>query len=413
MRTEDELAAALREGAAGAPAPDLLAGVEGRRRRRRRRRAQALAAVAVVAVVGTGTAVTRGIAVTPGDRPDRAVTAVTTAPEVAVPGQVRRPEKARAAELWPEAVFTMPARNPDGWRYRPITAVSPTEVLLSAESSFEMAGKLEVYDTRTREARVVAEVPKRQGLREYIPQTATVDGANVAWYAHGEQTDGTRVRDIWTVPLAGGAARLLVTRSGPDADLDGIALDGDHVVWSEVDGGVWRLPLAGGTPERLPGGDGLHLIHWPWASDVGEGPDSSQRSQIKVANLADGTVTAVPTVRGVKAVRCGPVWCFGHGESGTVVFRLDGTRTPRAVGSSLEGGLRSYPIMDRFVSAGDSVYDLKTGKLVGIDNPGSWYGAGTSSEPSTILYWGAGEGDSGNKPSRFRVLNLAAVPHAQ
>ncbi|MEU8251978.1 hypothetical protein [Nonomuraea sp. NPDC048916] len=422
MRTEDELSAALRQAATRAPEPDLLAGVSARRRRRARRRAGLLALTAAVAVVVTSTTVARSVlsirggeeaavTVTPGETVTRpSSSAVATIPTAAKPS---KPEEIAAAELWPEALFTMPAANPDGWRYRPITGISPTEVLLSAESSFETAGRFEVYDARTGEARVVVDVPVRPGVKKYIPQTTTVDATTVAWYAYGEQADGTKVRDIWTVPLAGGEAKLLTTRVGGEADIDAISLDGEHVVWSEIDGGVWRLPLAGGTPERLPGSDGLHLIEWPWATDMARTPGHLERNQGKLVNLADGSATSLAAPQGTRGLRCGPVWCYGRGERGTwgtVVHRLDGAGTSRSVIANFGMGFSPYPILDRFLQTGSSVYDLETGKLATAGSSSGWYGAGTSSEPSTILYWGTTKAD---KPDRLWVLNLAAVPPAQ
>ncbi|WP_049557900.1 hypothetical protein [Nonomuraea sp. SBT364] len=418
MRTEDELVTALREGVKGAPESDLLAGVTRLRKRRARRRAQFLAAAAVVAVAGTGTAVIRGAAVDGPPQPQGSVTAsaevsatvtaTVTASATTSPESVRR-QDAVAGELWPDAVFTMPAENSDGWRYRPITAISPTEVLLSAESSFEKAGKFEVYDSATGTARVVAEVPEDDRLKRYITQSVTVDGENLAWYAYGEQADGTQIRDIWTVPLAGGDPRLVTSRVGEDADLDAIALDGDHVVWSEVDGGVWRHPLGGSTPEKIPGSDGLHLIKWPWASDVADLPGDMERSQTRLVNLEDGSNVSVQAPPGVERLRCGPVWCFGRGSDGTVVTRVDGSQPPRRIQVS-SGGPARYPILDRFLPASMAVYDLATGKLAAFGGTGTWYGMGVSSEPSAIYYWGATKGD---KPDKFRVLNLAAVPPAQ
>ncbi len=239
MRTENDLIAALREGADDAPMPDLIAGVARLRRRRGRRRTHLLAAAAVIAVASTSTAVTlRGGEVAP------AHPAVTTSASVAPPsGGPIAPAPAkistvRAADIWPEALFTMPAKNADGWRYRPITALSATEVLLSAESSFERAGRFEIYDSSSGKSRVVTAAPKNPDLKGYITQTATVDGRNMAWFSFGQQADGTPVRDIWTVPLAGGQARLVTTRTGADASIDAIAINGDRVSWSLVEGGV-------------------------------------------------------------------------------------------------------------------------------------------------------------------------------
>ncbi|MGN9788848.1 TolB family protein [Nonomuraea sp. ZG12] len=412
MRTEDDLVAALREGADDAPMPDLIAGVERLKRRRGRRRTQLLAAAAVITVASTSMAVAlRGGQVAPV-QPAVTTSASVVSPSAAAtsaPPQVEVPT-VRAADIWPDALFTMPAKNADGWRYRPITALSATEVLLSAESSFERAGRFEIYDSSSGKARVVTEVPKNPDLRGYITQTATVDGRNMVWFSFGRQADGTPVRDIWTAPLAGGQARLVTTRTGPDASIDAIAVNGDRVVWSLVQGGVWEVPLAGGTPSRLPGGDGLHLIRWPWAGDAGTGPGAQKRVQTKVVDLTNGYVSEVVAQEGVTDLRCAPFWCFGRSTNGGFVQRIDGTDPLESRKISHGGALRPYPILDRFLWMGSSVYDMQAGRLATIDNPGNWYGAGTSSEPSTILYWGASKGD---KPDKFRVLNLAAVPPAQ
>jgi hypothetical protein len=316
----------------------------------------------------------------------------------------------RAADIWPDALFTMPAKTADGMRYRPIAALSATEVLLSAESSFERAGRFEIYDSSSGKTRVVTEVPKNPDLRGYITQTATVDGRNMVWFSFGRQADGTPVRDIWTAPLAGGQARLVTTRTGPDASIDAIAVNGDRVVWSLVQGGVWEVPLAGGTPSRFPDSDGLHLIRWPWAGDAGIGPGDRKRVQTKVVDLTNGYVSEVVTQEGVTDLWCAPFWCFGRGTNGGFVQRIDGTDRLESQKISYNGGLRPYPILDRFLWMGSGVYDMQTGRLGTVDNPNSWYAAGTSSEPSTILYWGASKGD---KPDKLRVLNLAAVPPAQ
>ncbi|GGP02618.1 hypothetical protein LDL08_13165 [Nonomuraea glycinis] len=411
MRTEDDLITALRGGADDAPMPDLIAGVARLRRRRGRRRTHLLAAAAVIAVASTGTAVTlRGGEVAP------AHPAVTTSASVAPPsGGPIAPAPAkistvRAADIWPEALFTMPAKNADGWRYRPITALSATEVLLSAESSFERAGRFEIYDSSSGKSRVVTEVPKNPDLEGYITQTAAVDGRTMAWFSFGQQADGTPVRDIWTAPLAGGQARLVTTRTGPDADIDEIAVNGDRVIWSLAQGGVWEVPSTGGTPRRLPGSDGLHLIRWPWAGDVGSGPGDRERGQTKVVDLTNGFVSEVAAQKDVTGLRCAPFWCVGRAKSGGFVQRIDGTGSLRTRKLVHIGPLTPYPILDRFLWTGSSVYDMRTGRLATIDNPSTWYGSGTSSEPSTILYWGASKGDN---PDKFRVLNLAAVPPAQ
>lgn len=391
MRTEEELTGALRQAAERAPERDLLQGLDTRRRRRSKKRAQAVLAVAAVVTVMGGTAVafSRGGGETAATPEASASIRATT-----------EPHEGPIEEVWPEAIFTMPAKNAEGWRYRPITALSATEILLNAESSFEKAGTIEVYDTETRTARVVTRVPVTPGLKKYFPQETAHDATNLAWYVNANHKDGRDVREIWTAPLAGGEARLVATFTGERASMESIALDGEHIVWSEGVGGVWRIPLTGGTPEKVA--DGLHLISWPWAGDP---PHEMAGNQTKVVNLETGETRSVVASEGAKELRCGPVWCVGSG----LVQRVDGTdRQESGIPHSL--GLRPYPVLDRFVSSFDGVKDLETGTSVTWKLPGDSIGVGTSPEPSTIIYWGTTKGD---KPDEFRVVNLAAVPPAQ
>ncbi|MFC4111582.1 hypothetical protein [Nonomuraea zeae] len=416
MRSEDELVDALQSAAARAPEDgDLLAGVARRKHRRSRRRAQTLAVAAVV-VIGVGAAGIRGVLPGAGGgdggvaAPPTGGTATATMlpPSPAATAALVPPagkQAVPAAELWPEAVFTMPAKNADGWRYRPITGLSATEVLLSAESSFERAGKFEVYDSATGKSRVIATVPRTPGLAKYIPQTATTDGQNLAWYAYGEK-DGAPVREIWTVPLSGGEPKLLGTFTGEHARMDTIGIGGEHVYWSEQSGGLWRVPVEGGTPEQVPGGDGLHLLAWPYAVDVARFSREPDLNQTRLVDLARGATTVIAAPDGMKGLRCGPSWCGGRDDEGYFARSLDGTGTIRLAGLHSLSPMIPFPILDRFLNGGTTIYDSATGKLAEIGQGSKMYGVGTSSEPSTISYWDG-------EPGTFKVLNLAAVPPAQ
>ncbi|MFC5827182.1 TolB family protein [Nonomuraea insulae] len=416
MRTEDELTDALRSVAERSPQErDLLAALAVRRRRRHQRRTQVLAAGAVVAVLGVGAVGMRGFfsagghaAVSAATPTNMTVTVTTMLPTVVPNVALSPPARSKVVDadrLWPGAVFTMPAKNADGWRYRPITSLSATEVLLSAESSFEKAGTFEVYDSATGKSRVVTTVPRTPGLDGYFPQTATTDGQSLAWFAYGEK-DGAAVREIWTVPVAGGEPRLLGTFTGKHAQIDAIGVDGDHVYWSELSGGVWSIPLAGGEAARVPDSDELHLMKWPYAVDAADGPKGHDRNQTKLVDLAREAQTEINVPASAQGLRCGPSWCFGRNGQGSFVQYLDGTNTIALDGLSDVSILTRFPILDRFLFAGSTVYDAATGEVAAIGKGRGMYGVGTSSEPSTIIYWDG-------EPGTFTVLNLAAVPPAQ
>ncbi|MEU7001573.1 hypothetical protein [Nonomuraea sp. NPDC046570] len=406
MRTEDELAGALRRAAELAPEPDLLAGLAVRRRRRTRKRAQAaLAVVAVIGVAGAGTALARG-----GLGGPSANTGETSVHSGPTPSSEAPVSSGPIEEVWPQAVFTMKATNADNWRYRPITGTSATTLLLNAESSFEKAGAIELYESATGESRVITKVPVTKGLKRYFPQATAADQSNVAWYVTATK-DGEPVTEFWTAPLAGGEARQIASFAEGDLGVESIALAGEHVVWSVKEGGVFRLPLSGGAPEQLPGSGGLHLIQWPWAGDVAAGREDMDANQSKVVNLETGEVRPILVPDEVRGLRCGPVWCHGWRAAGIgFAQRVDGTR-PRVIpGLPMSRGLSRYPILDRFLLGNDKIHDLETGTIVTYTSTGSWNGVGTSFEPSTIVYWGTTKGD---RPAEYGVVNLAAVPPAQ
>lgn len=423
-RTEEQLARVLRAAAELAPEPaaDLALRVAARRRRRRRRRMQVLlAATGVVTVIGTGMTVARGAF---RDHP----VVVAAGPPVTAAAPATAAGFAPARQVWPDAVSRIPATARDGAAYRPVTALGPAEVLLSAEAPTGRAMRIEAYDTAAGTTRVLATASAPAGLIRYHVQGWDVDTRDIAWYATAETSRGEPVALFWTVPRAGGTARLVHTITGdPAIQVDRIALTGDgRLAYSTTTGGVFTLRLDGaGGPTRLPGTDGIHLQRWPWAGDrpAGNGIDPGQRL---IVNLVTGERRRVRAEAGVRAMRCGPTWCVGErrGADGlprAVVQRFDGTQRREL------DRLRAYPALDGLVddrfavlsvtggrAAGAPaavVHDLRTGAtaVVGTtdDDGGTSLARGASSPPSRVLYWNV-TGRSG-KQNEYWVLNLAAV----
>lgn len=438
-RTEEQLARALRAAANLAPEPpaDLVLSVAVRRRRRRRRRLQtALAVTGVVAVIGTGMTVMKGAFV---QRHDEAATEpVATASVTANPmvTQTFPP----AARVWPDAVFRIPAKAPDGAAYRPITALGPTQVLLSAERSMERADRLEVYDTTTGTTRVLTKVPVPAGIAEYYVQAWDADDRHVVWYATGDTRRDGPVAMFWAVDREDGTPRLVYALTGDAATkVERVAIAGDRIAYSLSTGGVYTLAIEGrGGPEPIEGAAGLHLQKWPWAGDrpAQSGADPA-RNQSVIVNLETGEQRTVRS-GDVQGLRCGPTWCAGdrygephyEGQPKAVVQRFDGAERrelPMLQSSPSLDGI----VDDRFAvlsvsgvlpgqgAAGEEppadsrpvavVYDRVTGAMAAV---GSWdedgtggFGRGTSSAPSDIVYWNAP-----GKPKEYWVLNLAAVP---
>ncbi|WP_157978581.1 hypothetical protein, partial [Nocardia aurea] len=337
------------------------------------------------------------------------------------------------------AVFKMPAKAADGWKYRPVTGISPTEVLLIAESSFEKAGRLEVYDSAAKSARVLGDVPAPTDVEGYYAQNFEVGEKHIAWYGE-TPNNGDKWADFWIMPREGGEAKQLGEVTGPMAEVERIGVTDDSVVWSVQSGGVYRMPLKGGTPERIAGTDGLHLLSWPWAGD------RSRRegviNQHRLVNLETGESQDVLVPDGANGMSCLPDWCFAMLKAEAIAQRVDGS-----VRKTLPGELTLMALADgrlgtRFallsgrdrtpVSEGTTrsiVYDAATGLSAGVGkvwpNGASILGRGISSSPTTIIYWDedreqydvcGSEGESKTCRSKargggkeFTVLNLAAV----
>ncbi|MGV9598653.1 hypothetical protein ACWDR1_18485 [Streptosporangium sandarakinum] len=419
-RDEQDLVRALRGAADDAPEPvgDLPTAITERRRRRSRRRARAvLAAAGVLVVIGGGTAVARNVFPSGGGE-GVSVTGVAADPSspAADPSEAagKAPEVPvnPVAEVWPEAVSIIPAKAADGWKYRPITGLSATELLLAAESSFEKAGRLEVYDTAARKSAVLAEMPAPPGVKGYFVQGVEVGTDSIAWWG---ETPNNRDEwaDFWVVPRTGGPARQVGEVTGAQAHVERIGVTAGSVFWSVRAGGVYRMPLTGGSPEYVAGTDGLHLWSWPWAFDVANGREGEDwdRNQTKLFNLETGQTVAVNAPDGAQGLRCGPVWCFGASGDESIVQRTDGSdrrALPGLLGrmdyTPLAGGrfgfFRLSPVTGRDTEGEEiedfrvplaAVYDPVTGRAAGVgkrnSSGGGGIGTGTSSSPTSIIYW--------------------------
>ncbi|MEU6424384.1 hypothetical protein ABZ860_00695 [Microbispora sp. NPDC046973] len=438
MRSERDLAAVLRRAADDAPDPaDLLAGLGERRRRRTRQRYRtALAAAGVVAVAVGGTAVVRGghVATAVGNRPsatstataESTVTATATTTATATATATSTGPVKPAREVWPEAVFTLPKKAADGSAYRPVTALSPTEILVTAESSFEKAGRVEIYDLANNTSRVLTEmVPQGKG---YYEQSVEAGSGHVAWYGTRPNTDD-KWADFWVAPIQGGPAVRVGEVTGALSEVETIGVSADHVVWSPRSGGVYRIPIGGGEAEKMPDTDGMWLLAWPWAADVHVGvyaADTSDRNQRLLVNLETGERRPVTAAAGVHRLRCAVEWCVGRSGEHLVAQRLDGSVT-----RELSGGMSDQHIFGgRFVMVGREMYDISTGRAALVaaadeDGKTSSYGQGISSSPPSVFYWNSlplksrkvcrdGEQACAVTPTQpgdtFTVLNLAAVP---
>ncbi|MEV8637306.1 hypothetical protein AB0395_37260 [Streptosporangium sp. NPDC051023] len=162
------------------------------------------------------------------------------------------------------------------------------------------------------------------------------------------------------------------------------------------------MPIAGGTPRKLPGTDGLSLLTWPWATDVPKDA-TPDRGQTKLVNLSTSEIVDTKTSDKVSGLRCGPDWCGGVSDGNLVIGRPDGSgrqalpgiRTlegPETLGSGF-GLARLLPdgsgIAERKTAAArftTLVYDPRSGTAGGVGTENG-FATGTSSSPTSVVYW--------------------------
>lgn len=376
---------------------DVKIAIQAGRRLRHRRRALAtlmpLAAAAATALV-----LATGSLTAPG-RQD-----VATGPSPTRTGALRP-----VAEVWPSAVTTIPARAADGSTYQPLTAMSATELLLRADKSPQEGFRLEVYDTARRKATALGKIPN---VRAYsFPQGIELGPTYILWWA--TVLNAHNAVDLWVLPRSGGTAAKVARITVPPISIDRIGVSRDRVVWSVKKGGLYSVPITGGTARAMPGTDGLHLVSWPWAADTGQAIDQQVNQRVLV-NLETGKRTPLRAPKGVKRMRCAPTWCLDIQGEHAVAWRRDGGRPQplRGTFNAMISQIRG----DRFVyTTGLDVYDLTTGQGAEI-GPKAVEGVVTISmgiSSSLVISWDAppcANPCRQGKTSELVVLNLAAVP---
>ncbi|MFI6505047.1 hypothetical protein [Nonomuraea typhae] len=378
MRDEQDLLRTLHSAAdqARSVPGGLTEAVAARRRRRRaRHRAQVtLAAAAVVLVAGgTAFALSRGGG-QPADPATQAIATATAIPSSDDPAPTSAPPE-HITNLNPKAVTKIPIKAVNGGKYRVAAALSPTEILLTAEKSFEKAGQVLIYDTPAKSARLLGDVPSpREG---YFAQDFVADDRSVAWWGETPNNDDVWA-DLWVIPRTGGEARQLKELTGDAAEIENLNVTADHVVWSVRKGGVYRIPLAGGEPEKIQNSDDLHLDRWPWAYALGPGK-MSERSHSRLVNLETGQTIDVKVSEGDRGVYCTSELCIGSNGGTSFTQRPDGSgrrKLPAEVSMAgpeerLEGDL--LPAVGTHETA-PLVYDLKRDRVFMFGKSGVGFG---------------------------------------
>jgi hypothetical protein len=368
------LASAARE--APAVPPGLPAQVEAGYRRRRNRRTGAAALAVAVVLGGTGAV---GAAVRSGEG----------AAPVATAGKLKKVSLAglgtpvKVRERWPDAIRDIPSELPNGSALHPITMLDGDTLLASSTSSFEKTDKLWAYDLKARKASAVTDVVVPKDSTTFASDFTVGGGWVVWWLARGK--GGAATVEIWGAPVQGGPARKITGMA--DAGLSTLLIDGGDVVWA-MKTGVYKAPLTGGVPRKLPGSEGFQVVSWPWIGSPAQGERLGDVQYESLRNVRTGERVEATLAPYKGAWSCSVTWCVGnaasgvtyHGEPPMAVQRRDGK-----AGRSLPPNqyLGAGILFDRFlpyrptkVPSGDYLlYDLKTGKL--LDTGIRQYNSGT------------------------------------
>ncbi|MEO3891483.1 hypothetical protein [Nonomuraea sp. B5E05] len=349
---EDKLSRALSGAAHRAPqAPaGLLETVKTRHRRRRARTAAVRAAVAVVLVAGgVGAAVN---ALGAAAEPQPAVSAT----DEAEPSADRIPPPVE--KVWPQAVHRIPAKLPDGRAYYPQLLLDDNTLLVMTGASDGKRQFLWSYDLDTGQPRKIAEIPPTKGSAIFADGVAA-GGGNIVWWASYKETGSPRVARIWTVPSAGGRPRRVtdvplgnVMKQG---HINGLTVTGSDVVFAYEKGGVYRVPLSGGSPQPVEGAERHHILQWPWV-----GVHRGKAIFRELLNAETGERRDA-VVKADEEVRCGVDRCAGV----AVRYKTVKVKRPRdRSGKEIKCGTRRCPdtvqtrtILRRFVRDRDGSHE--------------------------------------------------------
>ncbi|MFF5246446.1 TolB family protein [Streptosporangium sp. NPDC000095] len=395
---EERLSRSLGRMAERAPrlAPSAAERLETGHRRRRSRSQTLLAAATIVAVAGGMTVALQGgddgRAVTVADHP-------SGRPFVEIDTIVEPVEK-----VWPQAVWKIPAKDPEGRRLRPIALTDDQNLLVEALSEAMRPEVLYLYDLTGGDLRKITDIR--------APGNAANIGLGESMVAWSTSTK-TSVR-LWAVPLTGGEARQVAEhRTGGDT-IDGLAVAKGAIVFSVRKGGVFSVPVDGGRVTPLDHGTGLHLLSWPWAGSPGtwspqDGADGAPFTHL--VNLETGqTDDAAPARQGQQLLACGVQSCISTTPGGARAFTRsrDGS-TQQEVPPGFH--IPEPPSQSRFYARnlrddapGLGLYDMKTGKLAAFDsgNDGTQGGVPVADRAGRMMTYLTVEG-------RY-VIDLSRIP---
>ncbi|MFD1541555.1 hypothetical protein [Nonomuraea guangzhouensis] len=366
-KLEDDLHRVIGSASERAPhAPiDFSARIAARSRRRRTRGQALVAAVAVVIVAGGIGLVARG---TSDDSAPIAVRpAQTPASSSTLPDPIEK--------VWPEAVWKIPAKLPGGRKFQPRAFIDDHTLLLETWESFEKADAVYAYDLDTGQTRKITDISTPKGV---YASGYVVGGGRIVW----QTIENMRTR-FWYVPVSGGEPAAIDTDRAVEGRGDELAVVGDKLAFSLHEGGVFTVPLGGGTVTPVAGADRHHILRWPWVGTPGEYTPDNEPSFEELLNVETGQTSKAVIHPGEQNVRCGVLTCVGRRPGQSPFYRLRDSSQERELPDSTLG--LAY---DRFMTVplgqphgGQALLDLASGKSADLGLRLNAKGEGSSIQP--------------------------------
>ncbi|MFC5816783.1 hypothetical protein [Nonomuraea harbinensis] len=445
MSTELEagLRRALGKAAERAPrAPSDLSGRMVTRSRKRRARGQALiAAVAVVVIAGGVGAVVRGAGNDSGPASERS--------EIEIPRDAREPETTPGGpfqtdqpgepettpgrqtdqpgepeatsggppqgdrqppakippaleKVWPDAVWRIPDKLPNGREYHPRAFIDDHTILVETWAGHELANAIYAYDVETRKARKITDIRTSTGKHADGFQ---VVGDRVYFEAFGD----SGASRFWWVPVRGGEPREIRMTETIRGRSDAFAVAGDRLAFSlGENGGVYTVPIKGGAPTPVPGAERHHILRWPWVGTPGEYTPDNEPSFQRLLNAETGETSTAVVHPGEQYVRCGVTHCAGVRQDGSGFHRLRDGSDER----DLPPGAHAELAADRFTTGplarftdGQVLYDVRTGRSAHLEHAPSEEGG------VSVVRLRSAQGPlvAHRLPGEYQIVNLDGI----
>ncbi|MFD2354687.1 hypothetical protein ACFSTC_43575 [Nonomuraea ferruginea] len=147
-------------------------------------------------------------------------------------------------KVWPDAVWRIPDKLPNGREYHPRAFIDDHTILVETWAGHEQANAIYAYDVETRKARKITDIRTSMGKHADGFQ---VVGDRVYFEAFGD----SGASRFWWVPLRGGEPREIRMTETIRGRSDAFAVAGDRLAFSlGANGGVYTVPIRGGAPPR-------------------------------------------------------------------------------------------------------------------------------------------------------------------